>query len=636
MKKLPIKWILIITLFIAVLSCKKLLDKPSQNGNSVTGMWSDLPLIETYVDSIYHDALGFPFAVIRLSDFSDESFFPPDWGTHDFNLGDLSSNNLPGWGQESLSPQTIHFLWDPMYSNVRKTNLFFSNIGALKTDENDQVNRLKGEVYFLRGWIYASLINMYGGVPIIIKAYNLNDNFYVIRNSYEDCINFIVSQLDSAAKYLPLESIDANQAGHITKGAAMALKSRVLLYAASDLHNPLKNGIVTNGCSNPELSGYTSGDDMARWQLAKDAAKAVIDMAKYDLYRKNPAPGDSITQNIVDFFLSKGTEEDILLQYFTASTDEGWAGYNPGIYCGPNGYLCWGNNTPTGDLVDNYEMKDGSRFDWNNPVHKASPYTNREARFYATILYEGVPWRTRPSDFFKYDPSSKIQVGGIFNLTGDTLFRRGLDTPYGPLSAYSGDFMGYFLRKFIDPDVDPLKIKQDIPFKHIRYAEVLLNYTEACIELGQDAEARSYIDMIRKRAGQPDISPSLTGDALRQAYRHERRIEMAFEDQRFWDIRRWMIGPEAYQQTHKIRVQYLTEITHDETDSTKFFVPPSGYTGKRSDNYLKSNGSSWAVPIFVKADFGGGNRSWNNKCYFFPIMQDEMIKNNKLVQNPGY
>jgi len=636
MKKHRVIWILLFILLIAVLSCKKLLDKPFQNGSSNAEMWRDLPLIETFVDSIYNDVLGFPFAIIRLSDFSDESLFPPDWGTYDFNLGDISPNYLPGWSPASSSPQTNHLLWDPMYSNVRKINLFFSNIGSLRTDEKDLVARLKGEVYFLNGWTYACLINMYGGVPIIIKAYTIGDNFYVARNSYEDCVDFIVSQLDSAAKYLPLESIDANQAGHVTKGAALALKSRVLLYAASDLHNPLKNGIVTSGYSNPELSGYTSGDEMARWQLAKDAAKAVIDMAKYDLYRKNPAPGDSIAQNIVDFFLSKGTEEDILLQYFTASTDEGLTGYNPGFYCGPNGYHDCGFNTPTGDIVDEYEMKDGSRFDWNNPVHKASPYTNRDARFYATILYEGVPWRKRPSDLIAQDPLSRIQVGGIYNLNGDTLFKRGMDNPYGPLSDYSGDFMGYFLRKFIDPNVDPLKIKQDIPFKHLRYAEVILNYAEACIELGQDAEARSYINMIRKRAGQPDISPSLTGGTLRQAYRHERQIELAFEDQRFWDIRRWMIGPEAYQQTHKVQVKYLTEITHDETDSTKFFVPPGGYSGRRSDNYFKSNGSSWAVPIFVKADFEGGNRSWNNKCYFFPIMQAEMIKNNKLVQNPGY
>jgi|WetSurMetagenome_2_1015567.scaffolds.fasta_scaffold03179_5 starch-binding outer membrane protein, SusD/RagB family len=635
MRKLTTKWILLIIIPITVFSCNKLSDKPPQNESPDTSMWNDILQIQTFVDSVYHDVMGLPFAIIRLSDLSDESFFPPDWGTHNFNQCNISANNLAGWDYV-LSPQTIHFLWAPMYSNVRKTNLFFSKIDALKTDENDRVTRLKGEVYFLRGWAYACLIDMYGGVPIITKAYDITDNFYVPRNSYEGCINFIVGQLDSAAMYLPAEYTEAKLAGHATKGAALALRSRVLLYAASDLHNPLKNGIVSNGFSNPELLGYISGDPMVRWQLAKDAAKSVIDMAKYDLYRKNPAPGDSIAQNIVDFFLSKGTEEDILLQYFTSSTDEGWNGYNPGLYCGPNGYHNWGNNTPTGDLVNEYEMKDGRPFDWNNPVDKASPYINREARFYATILYESAPWRMRPYDLVGQDPSGRIQAGGIYNLTGETLIRRGLDNPYGPMSNYSGDYMGYFLRKFIDPNVDPSINKQDIPFKHIRYAEVLLNYAEACIELGQDAEARTYINMIRKRAGQPDLLTSLSGDALRQAYRHERRVEMAFEDQRFWDIRRWLIGPEAYRQTHRIHVYYLTETTSDETDFTRFFLPSGGYTGTRSDKYLKADGSTWSKPVFVQGDCQGDNRLWNNKCYFFPIMQDEIGNNSKLIQNPGY
>jgi starch-binding outer membrane protein, SusD/RagB family len=233
------KWILLIIISITVLSCKKLLDKPPQKEYSDPVVWNDLPLIQTFVDSINHDAMGFPFAIIRLSDLSDESFFPPDWGTHNFNQCKISANNLAGWDYE-LSPQTIHFLWASMYSNVRKANLFFSKIDALKTDEHDWVTHLKGEVYFLRGWTYASLVNMYGGVPIITKAYEVNDNFDVARNSYEDCMNFIVGQLDSAAKYLPVEYTDANLAGRSTKGAALAFKSRVLLYAASDLHNPLK------------------------------------------------------------------------------------------------------------------------------------------------------------------------------------------------------------------------------------------------------------------------------------------------------------------------------------------------------------------------------------------------------------
>ena len=140
------------------------------------------------------------------------------------------------------------------------------------------------------------------------------------------------------------------------------------------------------------LLGYTTGNQADRWTAAKNAAKAVIDMGMYSLYKATPAAGDSIAQNFVDLFTTEGmTEEDILVQYFSTKTDEGWQGYNPALYCGPNGYHNWGNNCPLGDLVDDYEMKDGSSFDWNNAAEKANPYANRDARFYATILYEGVP-----------------------------------------------------------------------------------------------------------------------------------------------------------------------------------------------------------------------------------------------------
>jgi hypothetical protein len=123
--------------------------------------------------------------------------------------------------------------------------------------------------------------------------------------------------------------------------------------------------------------------------------------------------------------------------------------------------------------------------------------------------------------------------------------------------------------------------------------------------------------MIRKRAGQPDLAASLTGDALRQAYRHERRVEFAYEDQRFWDVRRWLIGSAAYHQTSRVDVRYET---------TETSVP----------SYRKADGSTYGAPIFSKADLGGDARAWNNKCYFFPIMRTEMNKNDLLVQNPGY
>ena len=620
MKKiLNILMIVLITNLFSCTSKEEFLDKKPLGDYSEDAVWNDPALIETFVNSMYRNALGFPFTIERLSDYSDESHFTADWDVTNFNKGLMTSDGLQGWatdwGNGDPTAHTLHFRWNPLYANVRRTNIFFSKINSINTDDANtkaKVDNLKGQAYFLRAWTYFYLTNLYGGVPIITKVYGLTDEFTVPRDSYDDCINFIVGQIDSAAMFLPeVYTTD----GRITKGAALAFKSRILMYAASDLHNSAKNSVVTDGFSDPGLLGYTSGDAAARWTAAQAAAKAVIDLGKYSLYKPVPGATEDIYQNFIELFISKGSTEDILLQFFTPKTDESWSGYNPALYSGPNGYHNWGNNCPLGDLVDDYEMKDGSKFDWNNAANKANPYLNRDARLYATILYEGVQWRKRPDDALKIDPFSKIQVGRVYDLSGK-MIKPGLDTREGPIEDWNGGKTGYYLRKWNDPSVDPQYVKQDVPFKHIRYGEILLNYAEACIELGQNAEAITYINMIRTRAGQPDLQASLTGDALKQAYRHERRIEFAYEDQRFWDVRRWLTGEAAYHQTSKVDVRYVTS--------------------EAVTSYRKPDGSTWGDPIFTKADLGGDARAWNNKYYFFPIMRDELNKNNLLVQNPGY
>ncbi|NEW80884.1 MAG: RagB/SusD family nutrient uptake outer membrane protein [Mariniphaga sp.] len=609
--------LMIATIISTLFSCTKsadFLDKQPLGDYSETAVWTDPSLAETFVNSMYRNALGFPFSIERLSDYSDESFFTPDWDVLNFNKSLMTSDGLYGWQVDWATPHTLHYRWAPLYMNVRRANIFFANIKNVVDDPQAMVPRLKGEAYFMRAWTYFYLTNLYGGVPIITKAYGLKDEFTVPRNTYDECIKYVVGQIDSAAMNLPASYADATDNGRVTKGAALAFKARVLLYAASDLHNSAKNSVATAGFAKPELLGYVGGDATARWTAAKTAAKAVIDLGTYSLYKASPASTDSVAQNFVELFTSKGSSEDILLQFFTPKTDEDWDGYNPALYCGPNGYHNWGNNTPLGDLVDDYEMKDGSKFDWTNPVQKANPYLKRDARLYASILYEGVQWRKRPDDALKIDPFSKIQVGYVYN--GTTMIKAGLDTRSGPIEDWNGGKTGYYLRKYVDPSVDPQYVKQDVPFKHLRYGEVLLNYAEACIELGQDAEARTYINMIRKRAGQPDL-PALAGDALRQAYRHERRVEMAFEDQRFWDVRRWLIGSVAYKQTSSVDVSYNT-------------------SSATVAAYRQPDGSTWSVPTFAKKETPGDARAWNNKCYFFPIMRDEMNKNTQLVQNPGY
>jgi hypothetical protein len=609
-----------------VTSCNKdMLDTKPLGAYSDADVWVDPNLTAAFVNNIYYNALGWPFAIERLSDYVDETSFTPDWGAFDFNKSLMTSDGLMGWGTDwgntDPTANTLHYRWAPLYKNVRACNLFFSKVDGVNygTDVSGQAlkTRTIGEVYFLRAYTYHYLVALYGGVPIITKAYGLGENYDVARNTYAECIDYIVGQLDSAAMYLP-DSYGGADRGHATKGAALALKARTLLFAASDLHWDMAS--YAPGYSNPELLGYTSGSQAQAWAEAKAAAKAVIDLNQYSLYMPNPAPADSVAENFVKYFLSYGYEsEDILLQYFTTKTGRSWSDYNPALYSGPNGYHNWGNNTPLGDMVDEYEMKDGSKFDWNNPTYVANPYANRDARLYASILYEGSLWRTRPPDVQAIDPWNRIQVGHVYAMDGTTQLVPGVDTREGPIEDWNGGRSGYYLRKFNDPTLDPQFVKQDIPFRHIRYAEVLLNYAEACIEIGDAAnlaEATTYINMIRTRAGQPAIASGMSQSDLRTAVRHERRVELAFEDHRFWDVRRWVIGPDAYHPTHRADVKYLTSAA--------------------ALNYRQADGSTWGDPIYSNQLIGVESRAWNDKCYFFPLMRDEMNKNTKLIQNPGY
>jgi hypothetical protein len=373
----------------------------------------------------------------------------------------------------------------------------------------------------------------------------------------------------------------------------------VLLYAASELYN---NTTWAGSFANKELIGYTGGDRAARWQAAKNAAKAVIDLNIYSLHKETPANAEEAAKNYGDIFLSKDNTEDIFLRYFTAKTDENWDGYNPGLYNNPNGWHGWGSNTPLQQFVDMYEMKDGTKFDWNNPVHKTTPYQNRDPRFYASINYDGAKWRPRPSDAAGRDPIGIVQTGYYKKPDGTVL--AGLDTRNSTIEDWNGTYTGYYMRKFIDPSINAQYDKQEQPWRYIRYTEILLNYAEACLGLGQEAEARTYINRVRKRAAMPDVMES--GQALVDRYRNERSIELAFEDHRYFDVRRWMIAPQAYQNAKGVRIDYPADAA----------------------------GNPIGAPTY--SIITAQSRAWNPRFYLFPIKLDEINRNNKLVQNPLY
>jgi hypothetical protein len=596
-----------------IVSCKKeFMNVQPLDKYSDEAVWKDPSLIQAFINNIY---LGIPhgFSNIMMSSMVDETMYNADFGSSNVTKSlitpsDLSIFDINFW--TGNRQREMNWIW--VYKFVRSTNLFFEKIDGAPFDNPADKNRMKGEVHFLRAYLYHNLVSMYGGVPIIKRTFGLTDDFNVPRDSYENCVKFIVADLDSAASLLPL-SYTGNDKGRATKGAALALKSRVLLEAASDFYN--SNGSWAGSYPNKELIGYVGGDRTARWQAAKAAAKAVIDLNQYSLYQPTPSTSGEATKNYSNIFLSMETSEDIFVRYFTANIDENWDGYNPGLYQNPNGWHGWGSNTPTGQMVDAYEMADGSKFDWTNVAHKAAPYSNRDPRFYASINYDGAVWRPRNDNAAKVrDAVGVVQTG--FYKKSDGSILAGLDTRNGPLEDWNGTYTGYYMRKFIDPTIEAQFIKQTQPWRYIRYTEILLNYAEACLGLGQETEAKQYINMIRRRAKMPDVTE--TGQQLIDRYRNERRIELAFEDSRYLDVRRWMIAPQAYEDAKQVEVVYPADANGNPTGAPVY--NPTGWPS------TKGSGN---VAIAQQ-------RAWNPRFYFLPIQLDEMNRNDKLIQNPLY
>lgn len=582
--------IVLLVLVLCGISCKKdfLETKPADEFSSAD-VWKDASLTRAFVNGIYA-SIDQSMCKYMKAVFCDEGHRRDNSAVLSFNRSEMTPDNLIGWQTQPT--------WNGLYLKIRKCNLFLDNTVDAPFDKGE----MEGEVRFLRAFFYYHLTSMFGGVPIVARSYSLTDSFNVARGSYADCIQFIVDDLDQAAALLPdVQTGDDN--GRATKGAAMALKARVLLYAASDLHNKT----VFPGYAHPELIGYTDGNQLDRWQKAKDAAKAVIDLNLYSLYKGDPAPGDSIAANYTQIFLSKNTSEDIWVKFYTSGTIPN--DNNLVVMNGPNGYGGQGNNAVIGNLVDEFEMSDGSKFDRGNPSMAGLPYNNREPRFYSDVLYEGAKWGTRPAYSYDLDPIGLVHTGYFERWDASKNVKyveAGLDSRSSPFQPNNSGQTLYLCRKFLDPNVLAVEggTGQDVPWRHLRYAEVLLNYAEACIELGQEDEARTYINLIRKRAGLPGITES--GNALRERYRHERRIELMYEDHRFFDIRRWLIAPACYGDVYKANVLY--ELLPDKTTS--------------------------AVPTIRHEILE--TRSWLDKSYFFPILRDEMNKNSLLAQNPGY
>lgn len=505
-----------------------------------------------------------------------------DEAEHTLETSNVQKFNTGAWNALD-NPDDV---WAKYYKGIRKANFFLQNVDSMnldvyKLDPNPsqqliykqriiEKNRWKYEVRFLRAFYYFELVKRYGGVPLITDPLSLTDNYQDIkRNSLADCIKFITSECDSAASKLPLPAgYAATDLGRITKGAALSLKSRALLYAASDLYNTPS---WATGYTEPELISLT-GDRMEKWKAAADAAKAVIDLNTYTL-----------ATNYATIFSSTSfsNSEAILVRRNTGSNSFEKANFPIGFDLGQSG------TTPSQNLVDAYEVKvdatTSMSFDWSNPSHANAPYSNRDPRLGMSIITNGSGFK-----------------GGKTVARPVECFTGGLDGK-GIVQATK---TGYYLKKYVDETLDLLQNKTSThSWILIRLSEIFLNYAEALNEYNPgNPDIKIYIDKVRARTGvnMPPLASNLSQAAMRSKIRNERRVELAFEDHRFWDVRRWMIAPEV------------------------LGTPIKGLEINRLD----------VKPTYTYAQITVENRVFEPKMYFYPIPQSELLKTKGWVQNP--
>jgi hypothetical protein len=618
MKKINLIFSLLLLLVFASSCNDNFLNTKPQSEFMADRIWIESSLAEAYMFDIYFTFQDAGFTEELQASATDEAMFTHGRDFVQTNAGAVTDVNV-GWFGETQSGHQ----WARLYTNIRSCNDFIENVDNATFDQSYKT-QLKGEAYFLRAYFFHRLTRGYGGVPLQLKVTELTDpDFMLPRSSYNDCIDQILSDLGNAAELLKDRTFANTQKGRATLAAVLALKARVLTDAASDLHDEATATAkvpIFASYANKELLFYTKGTRTDRWQAAKDAAKALMDNPMghgLSTYGGTGLSTEEKAQAIWEFF-TKESEENIFSRYFISTKDE--SGTKMPLFNGPSGYHGWGGNTPVQDMVDAYAMEDGSKFDWNNPAEKAFPYKNREPRFYASILYDGMQWMPRPDDYATSDPTGTIETGYYQTdpAQDKSKYWPGMDTRTGAGENWNGTYTGYYLKKFINPADGDVRNRINALFPFIRYSEVVADYIEACIGLNELDEAKKYLNMFRERVNLPDVTTN-NKDELTQIFQNECRLEFFFEEHRYWDIRRWMIGHDC---------PGINSLNGIEVVAT--LKPGVGAQARYEHDETRWNYTYTVIPLTNEG------RIFLDKCYYLPILRDELNRNTALIQNPGY
>ena len=509
----------------------------------------------TYAYTLLPDGLNrFSREAMLASATDDAEFAIESAEIQQFNNGSWNALNNPD------------DVWNRYYSGISKCctlleNTNHVNLDISRLDPDKQVeyaNSLKdirmwrAEARFLRAYFHFELLKRYGPIPIVTSTLSINGNYEnTPRPTMKEVVDFIAKECNIAADTLELTPWrNVNDAfGRATKGAALALKSRLLLYAASPLYVDFGD---TNETNKPT--------DVALWKSAADAAKAVIDLNQYEL-----------ASSYADLFKNDfQNKEYIFVRRYAANSDFEKSNF-------PVSFGGKGGTNPSQNLVDDYEMLDGTPFDWNDPAKAAQPFENRDARLGATILMNMAPFKGK-----------KVAT-----------YPEGADASPNPNATKTG----YYLRKFLNEDVNiqtgGSSSGHVVPL--FRLAEIYLNYAEALNECDPtNPDIVLYLNKVRNRASLPNVS-ALSQEQMRAVIQHERRVELAFEEHRSWDVRRWKIA------------------------SSTLGAPLMGVQIER-----KPLGGYTYMPVKVE------QRVFQPKMYWYPIPQSEVLKLKQWKQNNGW
>ena len=642
---------------IALSSCvDDFLDKKPLNTLSEEAVFNSAALAESFVNAAY-SVLPDPFQEGNISSITDEGYFRyGGTSTRYIASGQMTPSNvmyMDEGGAAHNSRTTTLNIWNRAYESIYNLN-YFLNYVTEKGSDMDQASkeRLIGEAYCLRAWAYYNLIQRYAGVPIIKTPHNLDSEFGVTRDKFDDCVDFILEDLVEAEKYLP--SKDDCREGRVNKDVALAIRARVTLLAASKLFN---NPVSPDGSARNTDGDifYGKYDYEGKWLRAYEANKAMVDRGDKD-------GAYSLDPSYEGFWYNTKSPEIIWAKFFVPIGP-----HKAQLYYAISYYSGWSSMEPTQAMQIDYEMKNGKKFfEEGSGYDPEKPYANRDPRFYMTCAAPGDKWYYTNNDGY-----NEVTLDLYWLYQGKTKADFEYGKPLPEFDKTSKDLVsdqksqttGLMLNKWYLRDVQTNEDETGSKlYPWFRLGEFYLDLAECAWRCKKYDECKTYIDKVRARAGMPAI-PESSPEDLWDRLVNERRVELAYEFTRYFDLRRWMVAdfyeniPVAGMRTMRLEsngkvetIYRMARVYDPSKNNTNYYWN----TSAERENYVTANFGrdlntivtyKWLGKEYV-IDYGDCALTItptqkyfpkDGRNYLMPIPAAEITKSRgSIVQNPHY